>query len=269
MTGNSGNSRQVLTKPDKVGLWFFQLVCMMANGEEELPFLFHLMMQVATAQVHESTTVASVVKKWVESIRRKDPELNKLCILCFDSYYLDNTSRLLLRDESQPYIASAKSHFFGEIYDRVKEFVSKPGEYKGVWRVVPNENATECFVYAWDKNEDVGKKCVLSNAFIKQDKRGDEFTVPVYDDYKSMFAMCDKFNRQLHDRKWPHRAGGRDTMADDGTQDAFALASILQNTFNSYRVLNSIDFTDYNFKNYCLELADSLYAYAYSLQNNI
>ena len=80
-----------------------------------------------------------------------------------------------------------------------------------------------------------------------------------------MFSTCDKFNRALHDRKWPHRAGGRDTMADVGTQDSFAFACILQNTFNAYRSLNGVNITDYSFKVYCLELADSLFAHANSL----
>jgi hypothetical protein len=202
---------------------------------------------------------------WVEMIRRVNPELAEWLILCFDSYYLDNSTRLWLRDQKQPYIASAKSHFFGELFDRVKEHVTKPGEYKAIWREVPGEECKEVFVYAWDKNEDVGKKCVLTNAFTKADGRGSDHSVPVYDDYKTMFSMCDKFNRALHDRKWPHRAGGNDVMSDAGTQDAFAMACILQNTFNAFRARNGVEFADYNFKLYCEELADALFAYANSL----
>jgi len=213
----------------------------------------------------ESTPVNSVVKLWVETVRRVNPELSKDTILCFDSYYLDNTTRLFLRDTKQPYVASAKSHFFGEIYDRVKQFVSKPGEYKGIWRSVPNEDCVETFVFAWDKNEDVGKKCVLSSAFFKEDKKGDENSIPVYDDYKTMFDICDHFNRNLCDRKWPHRAGGNGAMADRGTQNAFSLACILQNTFNAYRSIHRVESEDYCFKFYCLDLADKLYEYSYTI----
>jgi hypothetical protein len=35
----------------------------------------------------------------------------------------------------------------------------------------PDSNFIESFLHAWDKNEDVGKKCMLTNAFYKNNKK--------------------------------------------------------------------------------------------------
>ena len=41
-TGNSGNIRQILSKPDRIGLLFYELVGYLSNG---LPYLLHAMQQ--------------------------------------------------------------------------------------------------------------------------------------------------------------------------------------------------------------------------------
>lgn len=240
---------------------------MLANGGEELPFMIYIRQQIATASVNESTPVNHIVREWVELIRRGgSPELFLLVLLVFDSYYLDNTTRIWLREERQKFIASAKPCNFGELQDRVKQFVTKPGEYKGIWREIPDfPDFQETYVHVWDKNQKIGEKSVLSNALTKENKRGDKFTVPIYDDYSHLFNMCDLFNGKLKDRKWPHRAGGGSTMSDPGTQDTFAFACILQNTFNAYRSMNRINIENYNFEIYCCQLATDLFAYADAL----
>lgn len=38
ITGNSGDIRKIINKPDKIRLWFFQIVCLLANKEKEQLF---------------------------------------------------------------------------------------------------------------------------------------------------------------------------------------------------------------------------------------
>ena len=40
------------------------------------------------------------------------------------------------------------------------------------------------------------------------------FLIPAYDAYKEMFSVCDIFNRNLKDRSWPMRFGGREVYAE-------------------------------------------------------
>ena len=89
----------------------------------------------------------------------------------------------------------------------------------------------------------------MSNAFKRSPGKLTKGIVPVYDHYKSMFNACDRFNRMLHDRKWPHKNGGRDIPRDVGHHHNFAMSCILQNTFNAYIEKNGIIPVEYEFKN--------------------
>lgn len=147
--------------------------------------------------------------------------------------------------------------------------MTKEGEYKGIWRDLPElVDFQETFLYVWDDNDGntgPGQKCVLSNAFSKEDSRGDSNSIPVYDSYNTWFKGCDTFNKRIKEFMWPHRSGGNDCFADPGHQDKFSFACILQNTFNAFRSVNKIPSENYNFKIYCLQLADDLFQYADSL----
>ena len=56
--------------------------------------------------------------------------------------------------------------------------------------------------------------------------------------YKFAFDACDRFNRNLHDKSWPHSRGGHGTRGDFLNQHDFAMAVLLQNTFSLYDELN-------------------------------
>ena len=73
------------------------------------------------------------------------------------------------------------------------------------------------------------------------------------------FSACDKFNRNLHNCRWPFRFGGGGRMGDLGHHHKFSLACILQNTFNARNCLHKIEYSGANFREQCLSLADALY----------
>lgn len=122
---------------------------MLANEEEELPYLLYLRQQLSNQSVNESTPVNHIVKDWVNLIRHDiTPEQFLDVVLVFDSYYLDNTARIWLSENRQKFVAYAKPGNFGELYDRVKQFVTKEGEYKGIWRDLPDlVDFQETFLY--------------------------------------------------------------------------------------------------------------------------
>jgi hypothetical protein len=50
--------------------------------------------------------------------------------------------------------------------------------------------------------------------------------------YKATFNVCDKFNRCLHQKTWPHRKGGYIRFRDQGAQHDYMFSCILINTVN-------------------------------------
>ena len=53
-------------------------------------------------------------------------------------------------------------------------------------------------------------------------------------DYGMFFNACDKANRQIKNRIWPHKHGGRGRLGERGKYSLFAFGMVLQNTFNAF-----------------------------------
>ena len=83
--------------------------------------------------------------------------------------------------------------------------------------------------------------------------------IPVYDHYSCMYAACDRFNRNMHDRKWPHKTGGKNKKGEEGLQNSFAWSCLLQNIFNAHDSIKKISNKSYEFESYCLKLSEELY----------
>jgi hypothetical protein len=110
-TGDSGDIRLVLTKPDRIGLWFYQLCAPLHNGAS---FLLWFKLHHSDAFLGENIPVASVVQSWSEVVRKHgDPET----LLTFDSYYLDNAGRQYLRQGNVKYIGSITKERFSQLHD--------------------------------------------------------------------------------------------------------------------------------------------------------
>ena len=86
----------------------------------------------------------------------------------------------------------------------------------------------------YDFDPNIKKKTVLSNAFVNSKKKPPAAAVPVFDEYEAAFAFCDKFNKGLYERCWPHKQGGHLWLGDLVNQHNFAMSCVLQNVFNVY-----------------------------------
>jgi hypothetical protein len=87
-------------------------------------------------------------------------------------------------------------------------------------------------------------------------------SIPIFDLYKLTFSVCDRFNKNLCHRTWPHKKGGKSTPGAPGVQHDFMFSVLLQNVFNCYLSLNRQPPEDADFKAMCLELADNLFEFA-------
>ena len=144
----------------------------------------------------------------------------------------------------------------------LEPMVEKPGDYAGSFRAATGE----ILVHHWNSNHTVGQKFVLSNAFQRHAGRATrKGTIVVSDEYKAMFSICDKFNRALHDRTWPHRHGGGTHVGDWNAVHDFYFSSTLQNVFNAWRCLNNIGRGQFQFRDGCIQLSNQLFAFSLTL----
>ncbi len=98
-----------------------------------------------------------------------------------------------------------------ENYKAHGKLVGRPGDWGGIW----NKDSKEIFVHNWDKEESIGKKGVLSNAYVQGRKLQSDFLIPTYA-YALHCSSCDTYNRAYHVRKYPHKTGGNKRAGDCG-----------------------------------------------------
>ena len=146
--------------------------------------------------------------------------------------------------------------------------VKRPGDYKGIF----NTEEQQILIHFIDKEHNNQSKYVTSNAFKKiQKERAKAVDRPVYDIYGLIYSGCDHFNRNLHDRCFPYRKGGREAWGVAGNQHDFMFSSVLQNVFAAHCAINGLptDASHFSFKNSCIALSDELFEYAINFYPNL
>jgi hypothetical protein len=262
-TGDSSNIRMILTKPDRVGHWFYELCIKLKNG---LSYLLYFRAHLSDTGKGISIRTSEIVKEWTDittSLGRTDS--NTKAVTCFDSYYLCNNGRNYCNENKKPFVAAIQRNRFEAICDSLSGLAHEKGEFAGVY----NDKTNELLIKYFDPNHDA-PKYVLSNAFIKKKKQNSKkrkvrrSTIPVYSEYAEMFNLCDRFNRNLHERTWPHKTGGRGNKGEHGHYHNFAISATLQNIFNLYHAINDENHTEVSFCEFCCGLADDIARFAHS-----
>lgn len=261
-TGDSAYIRLVPSKPDRIGLWFFQLVVILEGG---YPYLVHTRFCNSSTESGESIPVNTVVKEWAKVVKYfVETKKSEPPVLIFDSYYTDNEGRNYLNQNNVKFIGAVMTSRFRNLMDNLIEhgdMVEKPGQTASIF----NSQTNELFVHHWDVLTAVGKKYVISNAFERVPAtRANTGIVPAYDQYKGLFNACDKFNRNLHDRKYCHRAGGNVRSGENGHTFKFLMASILQNTLNAFKSRLPDQSYDLTFAQMCYFLSQEIMAHSFT-----
>ncbi len=204
-----------------------------------------------------SMPVWQTTTDWANVVNRhglKPPNPNSIVI--FDSYYSTRASLSTFESKNIMYLGSVKANNFKNFVKLVDPKVTQSGQWTGLY----NPTSHTAFVHKWDKDERIGKKYVISNAFEKCRKQRElSHVTPVYDLYKLSFNACDVYNRKFHHRQWPHKLGGNYRLGELGHHNKFAISAALQNTFAVWKFFHP----EFNFENkyqeLCFELADQLY----------
>lgn len=153
------------------------------------------------------TSVVSIVQHWISIVKAKPHPIVNLSCVAFDSYYSSADSLNLCIQEAAPFMASVKlnNHQASQL---VQTGVNTPGESQMAY----SETTNELVVHHFSLDENIGRKTVATNVMRRLAplaRTRNTYTTPAYDEYKHMFSLCDLFNRNLHDRGWPLRSGGR------------------------------------------------------------
>ena len=175
--------------------------------------------------------------------------------------YTTSAVRTMLINRGQRLIGSVKRDRFNIDTHKIHE--NEAPDKFGEWKSIYNDETREVYTYHYDVQKGVGKKYCLSWGLERSTSRqlvnSHKDSIPAYHYYKHMFEVCDKFNRALHDRQWPHIRGGNATKGDQGVHHDFLMAVILQNVFDAWFSAHDIDSSTRTFESMCTELANSLY----------
>jgi hypothetical protein len=157
------------------------------------------------------------------------------------------------------YVGGCSLNSSTELQRKVRFDVAKPGDWAGLW----NSTTNELNVLYYDKNNNLGKKQVYSNAFcLHKGYLPIKELIPAYDLYRVVFAACDRFSKDLNGKIWPFKHGGYKKLGDVCAEDNFAFTCTLINTYNAYRSMDSNEKYYDNFTEFCFDLSDQLYLWA-------
>jgi len=252
-TGDSAFIRSVPSKPDAIGLWYFELACKIADKD---PYMLHIWL------ISESSTamglhipVSSVTEKWAEIAKEQNPPP----LATFDSYYTDLTGTRMISNMGVPYIGALHPSRFPALVAMMDAHFKTlaAGSTGALW----NQDSQELFIKHNDNT--LGMKYVLSNAYSPSaSTRSGQRVVPIYDDFSSTFSVCDKYNKSLSNRLYPFRFGGRSTKGEHGNVHKLAMGVVLSNLDTACGYILKIEDVPVDFSSMCDELSISLISMA-------
>lgn len=252
-TGKTQDIRLVPHKPQRIGLWFYELCAGLRYGGQFLLF----------TKLHRNdqyTSVASIVQIWCNIIKKLQ---EKKTLLTMDSYYMNNEAKQVLEENGVSFVAAFTKNKFNSITQEMEKKVNNPGEWYGIH----NPTNRNSIVYHWSREESVGKKWVMTNCAPRTRTNKITRLVPVFSLYKLTFFVCDRFNNSLHGTTWPLRRGGYTRSGGRGAEYNFLFTCILHNTFNCFFDITNRSPSEIDFKQCCLDLADQLFDFAITMTN--
>ena len=222
-TGASPCSRQILSKPDKIGHWVSEVCVYIAR---DIPYCTRLFPITTCTTAGETTPVSDIVA-WATMGIPKFPN-GTIPTIVADAYYLDTTGRDLLLRQGTNFICAVNPVRFKVQTDTLREIVKGT---TGEWAAMRNTTTGELFLHVHDKNR--GPKYVLTNCFRPTTKKLQKGKIPVWDEYWYGASACDRFNAQMGKHYWPFKR----TRWEHGIDDLLFTVTMFD-IFNIHRVVN-------------------------------
>lgn len=257
-TGDTPYLRLVPTKPDRIGLWMYELCVNLPNKK---PYLVHCSMEKGSAKLGISSTVLDIITKWVNVIEKFE---DNAVILFIDSYYHSQAVHNKLVEGNIKYAAASTANSFGNLCKVLESKVRAQGKYAIAWK----ENTTELFAHYFSPDNRLGRKFVLTTAYEIEEGRLPNTKrkhIPGIDLYSKGFNICDNFNHNLANTSYPHKTGGNTRYGVEGQTHKYMLAVLLQNIFAMFDAQHPNAVLPHSNKSRCSLLAKELYAYSFSV----
>ena len=240
-TGDSYLIRKVLTKPGRIGIWFYQSAIQLANG---LPFL------VSTSAHSSPTTTAKIISEWIKIANSKGR-----AVAVMDQYYMSREARQLVVKMNANVVAGLNRDRFRNWAQIMESNVKTRGRS----RHMHNPNTGESLVSHFPSDMSKPRQLVYSTAFSIEKKRSLAGSIPIYDTYNVCFSTCDHFNQVLHKKGWPFDFGGNGRKGDMQKGFDYLLTAILINTHHAYCFVQKKCTDEYPWRQFCDELGMEMY----------
>ena len=178
--GESDNVRVVFSKPDRVGLWFYQLASILSNG---LSYLLHLRMHdISQLEEGGSLPIVRVVETCCQHVLN-GPNVDKDVdtLLVFDSFYHSNATRDYLNQHKVKYIGALHPNRFKVQCDILRRKVRKVGDCAGIYNKVTGEIIMQYYAKAQHSQKEAKIRTATSNAYQRFGRPGTHQHRPAID----------------------------------------------------------------------------------------
>jgi hypothetical protein len=250
-TGESSWLRMCPNKDDYIGLWFYMLCGRLSSGKS---FLLYTKSHTVETVLGGTVYCSQVMSDWGDIVTTKSTE--QKTFLVADSYYLDHAGYEILTEKKVPFVCAIQECRFAALAKKART----KSRHEGDTALLYNDDSHDMFVTHWYADAKKGRKFVMSNAYTRSAGTTRKGYVPGCDDFTLTFNSCDHFNRDMHDKTWPHRCATAPRQLHN-----YHFTCMLLNTMNVWMWLTNKSENSVSFKDFGLDLADELYEYSVML----
>ena len=131
-------------KPDREGLWVFELCVRLSNTS----YILNLWLHDAVSLLGDSIPVSKVVRHWAKMVHSFNSARMNDTVLVFDSYYLDEATRGGLADKKVKFIGAVNPQRFPSLAQMVRAGETQKGQWRGQWNRVRRELIVQFYTKA-------------------------------------------------------------------------------------------------------------------------
>lgn len=202
-TGHSPTIRKNNSKPEPIGHMMTQLSVVL--HEAAVPFVFGFFPYDKDKFLPDTSHSGKEVAEWVVDKVRRGKLFRDMPVVVADSLYNTYDARDVYLEKKFKFIMSVKPSWWGGIAGFFDGALKEQGDTRYAW----NKSKKIVVCHHWDRKDALGKKYVVSNAFIRDDKTKFQPGVPaVYAEYGFTFSACDNFNMAMTGNWYPYRVAG-------------------------------------------------------------
>ena len=256
-SAHSGMLRVIPAKHQK-GLWNYTMCVTLSP---DLPYLIDTRCATEISALDEHIKMTELMEYQTKIARLRPVGRNVFPCMVYDSYYGTVEGLQLMRKYQQPFIWCCNPQRFGDLVSLLDGSVRESGQSAFAVRKKDNardrEELLTCF---WSRDGRKGKQYTITNYLKQVDHKRRPGHIPGAFEYQYNFASCDKYNRRLHDKSWPHRYAGGTISVEYRAGHDFLFTCALVNLHQLWKSLDFAERKTESFKQFTEALAKEIVA---------